>query len=122
MATFPKGNPTSLGRVNVAVPGTLANLTANFTDLLPTPRTPAASYERAAKSISVQADPSNAGNIFVGVAGMLKATGVGVFIELAKGQFFTFSQNDAPNAFDVGDFFLDADTAADGGYVFYHSS
>ena len=122
MATFPKGNPTALGLLNVAVPGTLVNLTANFTDLLPTPDTPGAIVERLAKSISVQADPSNTGNIFVGVAGMVRATGVGVFIELAKGQFFTFSQNDAPNAFDVGDFFIDADTAADKAYVFYHSS
>ena len=122
MATFPKGNPVALGRVNVVTPGVLVNLTVNFTDLLPTPRTPGASYERAAKSISVQADPANTGNIFVGVAGLTRATGVGVFIELAPGQLFTFSQNDAPNAFDVGDFFIDADTAADGGYAFYHSS
>lgn len=122
MATFPKGNPTALGLLTVAVPGTLVNLTANFTDLLPTPDTPGAIVERLAKSISVQADPSNAGNIFVGVAGMLRATGVGVFIELAPGQFFTFSQNDAPNAFDVGDLFIDANTAADKAYAFYHSS
>lgn len=122
MATYPKGNPVSLGRVNVVTPGTLVNLTANFTDLLPAPEIPGAVVERLAKSISVQADPSNTGNLFVGIAGLTRATGVGVFIELTPGQLFTFSQNDAPNAFDVGDFFLDANTAADGGYVFYHGS
>ena len=117
MATFPGGNPTSLDKVTVDSAGTPEKLTKNFPDLLPTPDTPEAVHARHCKSIFVQALNSNTDLVVVGKRGLVRATGVRVLAELAPGQPYSLWMNDAPNAFDIGDFELDALVTGEGAQV-----
>ena len=117
MATFPGGNPTALGKVTVDAAGTPEKLTKNFPDLDPATPSPEAVHARHCKSIFVQALNSNSDLIIVGKRGMVTATGVNVLAELSAGQSYSLWMNDAPNAFDIGDFELDAIVSTEGAQV-----
>ena len=117
MATFPGGNPTALGKVTVDAAGTPEKLTKNFSDLDPAIAAPEAAHARLCKSIFVQALNSNTDLIVVGKRGLVRTTGVGVLAELSPGQSYSLWMNDAPNAFNIGDFRLDAVVTGEGAQV-----
>lgn len=108
----------SLGYVSVAAAGTPVRATNNETD-------PAARI--GAQAVLFQALPANAGPIYIGLAGMDKTTGVGVLAILpgptdpATGPFPSFSpaQPLSAAAFNMADFYVDADNNDDGVVISY---
>ena len=111
-------NPFPLGKVVVATPGTLVPLCQNFSSLRGN-----ATYTlnlRAAK-LFVQTDnvgvsgglAPNAGRIYIGYAGMVRATLVNVLFWVDPGSGFWYPQYGETNSIPVCDLFMDADNAND---------
>lgn len=69
------------------------------------------------KSLFVQARNSNTDKVYIGKQLIDKVTGDDVLAELNPGEFWSLNMNDAPNAFGLADFRLDADVNGEGGYV-----
>lgn len=109
MPTIAGGNPVPLGKVTVAVPGTLIKLTVNFPDM----DTAAVGQPLHAAVLFIQALPGNIGPVYLGTVGLVRATGVGVYVSLAAGEGFTLSVQGAANPFNILDYRLDADAATD---------
>jgi hypothetical protein len=103
----------SLGKVTVASAGTPVNITVNFTDL------DTREHHRA-KAIQIQALPGNAGDVYVGLKGLLtKATLVGVLAVLSPGMTYREQLGETQNGLSVRDFSIDADTNNDAAVVSY---
>lgn len=106
----------SLGLVTTAASGTPTRATVNATD--PTKRQPA-------QSIKFSARKGNTGLVFIGLKGMVKASGVNVVgivgIPPATGDWpeLNIEMPVIPNGLDASVFYVDADQANDGVYVSY---
>lgn len=104
----------SRGKVTVTTSGTPVRLTANESS--PTARVPCHAF-------MVEAWPSNTGKLYIcDRSGAVIATGVGVAGILAIPTnnilpVFTVGFSNAPNAFNLGDYYLDADNNGEGGIV-----
>lgn len=79
-----------------------------------------------AQTIQVTIRPANTGVIYIGMANMVKATGVGVIAVLAAptsattGPFASITfQGWAPAGLDLQNLYLDAGSSGDGAYVSY---
>jgi hypothetical protein len=104
------------GFVTVTTAGTLVRLTLNLP--VPTARV-------GAQSVQIQAKPGNSGPIYVGLAGFVRSTGVGLLAIIPKpasattGPFASqsFSMPLAATGFDVSHLYLDADNDGDGAVV-----
>lgn len=101
---------TGLGRVVVAAAGTPVQLT---TQQLGT----------RVQRVRIQAEHDNTGRIYVGLAGMVVATGVNVLgvvgIPAASGEIPAFDIGAAglPTGVSLSDLWLDASVSGDGAYV-----
>lgn len=100
----------TLGRVLITTPGTPVRATANEAD-------PAARF--TCHGLLIQALPANTGRIYIGKAGMNKASHAGLHAILAIPTSnilptFSVALTLAPAAVSVHDIFLDADVANDG--------
>ncbi len=103
----------SLGIVKNGVPGTLVQATVNNAS---------ATKREPFQSIMFQALPGNAGVVYIGSSGLVRATGVEQYAFLPKpasavtGPFTSaqFSYPDAPASFDANDYYIDADNADEG--------
>ncbi len=93
----------ALGKVAVPVPGTPVRVYAG---------SPAV----RGKSIVVQALAANAGPVFIGTAGMLKATGAAVSAQLAASASISFDAQEG-NPLNPEQLYVDANNAGDGIYV-----
>jgi hypothetical protein len=58
----------------------------------------------------------NAGNVYIGTSAMNKATMVGVIDTLQPGEFWTITEPEARNVYDLSKYYIDADSANDGVY------
>jgi hypothetical protein len=104
------GNPVPLGAVAVAAAGTPVSAIANFptyTDLY-------------ANKIDFQCPLTNAGQIFLGVSGMVRATSAGVRKILQPGESWSSTHNVGLNVYHVQDFYVDADNNGDVAIVSAH--
>ena len=100
-----------LGKIACVTPGTPVRVIATATPCY---------------GIIVSPVPGNAGGTYFGVAGLTKATGVGVvkaFIKPAASGIIDPLQVNGPdgNQMNAADYYIDADTAADGLLVSYIS-
>lgn len=100
----------SLGRVRIVTPGVLVRVTVNQ---------PVPSARYACHGVMFQALPSNVGNVYIGLSGLVRATLAQVLAVLAiptVNSFPTFSAalTLAPNAVQLQDLYIDADNANDG--------
>ncbi len=102
---------TALGRVNVATPGTLVALSTDST--------------KHASKIFVQAVPGLTGKGYLGTAGMVRSTLVGVVRVLAPNSTSGFSENfmiescDGADTLNLSQYFVDMDVANEGLLVSY---
>lgn len=99
----------SLGYVTVTAPGTPVRATVNEQD--PTLRV-------GAQAMLVQAKPDNTGVLYVGTAGMDKATGVGVigFVGVPASESapsFSVGLPTSATGLSASDYYLDGDDAGD---------
>jgi hypothetical protein len=101
----------SLGKVVSVTPGTPVPLAASYTPC---------------NMVLFQQTPGQTGNVYVGVAGMVKATGVGVIYAFlpasAAGLTDTKTipaSGELADAVDLEALFIDADTAGQGLFVSY---
>lgn len=74
-------------------------------------------YPYIAKALFVAAKESNTGVVYVGKQKIDKVTGDDVLVGIEAGQAWTLNMNDAPNAFNLAVFRLDADVNGEGAYV-----
>ena len=109
---FAGGNIVALGRINVPTAGTNTVVTGGITNIL-------TGDPLLVKSISIQADPANLGNIYVGVKDMdaTAAAFPGVLVILAAGQQTSLNINDQMNGLSLTQIFLDADNSDEGALV-----
>jgi hypothetical protein len=104
----------ALGKIAVSTPGTPVRVTLSI------PYAKSTSLH----AIMFEADPENTGNVYIGRAGMVRATRAGVYAMLAvpTANFFpTFSValTIAPNGLSSDEFYIDADVAGDGAIATY---
>lgn len=104
-------NPVPLGLITVTAAGTPVPLIQNFT-------TDYASL--VSNKIEIQASPSNTGLIYIGYAGMVKATGVKVLRVLNSGETWSITDPSAADVFDVYKFYIDSDVNSEGVYASAH--
>lgn len=95
----------NLGQITVAIPGTPVQASAN-TALV-------------AAKIRFHAPIANTNPVYVGVAGLIKATLVGVIDELAAGQYRDIDSRDGTNALRLSDYWADVATGGEGVVVSY---
>lgn len=100
----------SLGKIAVTTAGTPVQVTSDATIM--------------ASAIRIQAVPANTGAMHVGVAALVKATGVGVVASLAipgAGQpaAVELATGDGCNSLRLADYWVDAAVNAEGVYVAY---
>ena len=102
---------TSLGRVNVAVPGTPVQITSNTT--------------ASANTIVIQSLPGLTSKIYIGKQGMNKTTLSGVCRILAANpsgglsDSFVLVVNDGNNELMPSEYYIDTDVANEGALVSY---
>jgi hypothetical protein len=119
LANYPL-NPLPLGKLTVAAPGTTIGFTANCqtfygkTFYNTSPQGTNGPEDAWANKILIFVNPSNAGLVYIGYAGMDKSTGKGVIAALQKGNpVFELSDQEGSNKYRVGDIVVDADNAND---------
>ena len=105
MATEITSNLFSLGRIE-PVPGTPADVFANFTDLR--------NAYFPANMILFQSDPDNTGMVFIGSPSLDVATKTGInYILVSPGDSFSIGST-ALNVYDIAKFKVDTQFAGDG--------
>jgi len=114
-------NPLPLGQLTVATPGTPIGFTSNCQTFYGQPfylTDPTGKLNGPndlwAERIYIRANPNNAGNVYIGYAGMNKSTGQGVVAVLSKSDPpFALNMAYGANKLWVGQFEVDADNASD---------
>ncbi|HWF09474.1 MAG TPA: hypothetical protein VG297_13485 [Bryobacteraceae bacterium] len=105
-----KTRPEPIGSVKVVTPGTpvplVSTLIANGVCLNGDTVT--------VNKIDVMADPDNAGRVYIGTAGMVKATRLNVITILKPGDDWGITNNVSVNSYNFATLFVDADNANDG--------
>lgn len=109
----PQSNPQPIGAVKVATPGTPVPLNTALVaaglclanDAIPV------------NKISIVSLPSNSGNVYVGLAGMNKATLSGVlYVFSSANSAWQITNNQGDNTYRVDRLYVDADVANEGIY------
>lgn len=98
-------NPFAFGKVAVTTPGTTVALNSNFT-------TTDLKFHKA----TICAGPANTGLVYIGTKTMVRATLVGVFRILAKGEVWEPDYVPGMNGLNLANMYVDADTGGD--YVY----
>lgn len=102
--------PQPFGPVKVATPGTLVSLVSTLiTNSLCAPGDPV-----RVNKVDIQSLPGNTGTVYVGFAGMNRATLANVIAVLRAGQGWSVTNNVGINTYSLEMMFIDADNAADG--------
>lgn len=127
MAYLPLSNLQPLGSVTVTTPGTPVRITTGLLSTVNAANTvsgfvlDAATDVVAANKINVYPSPithagaGNTGNIYLGLAGMVRATLAGVIYVMAKtSSGYSFTNNVGLNTYQAQNLYIDADTAGDG--------
>ena len=102
--------PQPFGPVKVTTPGTKVSLVST---LIANSLCVAGDPVRANK-VDIQALPGNVGSVYIGFAGMNRATLANVIAVLRAGQDWSVTNNVGVNTYSVETMFVDADTAGDG--------
>lgn len=106
-------NPMPFGPVKVAVPGTPVQLTSHLVAIGEC----LASDPVAVNKISIVSLPSNTGTVYVGIAGMNRATLQGVLFAFSAGNTgWQITNNEAVNTYRLDQMYVDADVAGEGVY------
>ena len=109
----PTFNPMPFGPVNVPVPGTPVDLTAQ---LIASGVCLVADPVEVNK-ISIVSLPSNTGAVYVGIAGMNKSTMRGVLFTFSTGSIgWQITNNEGANTYRFDQMYVDADVAGEGVY------
>ncbi|MDP9169823.1 MAG: hypothetical protein M3N54_04340 [Acidobacteriota bacterium] len=104
--------PQPFGPVKVVTPGTTVSLVST---LIANGLCLAGEPVRANK-IDIQGMPGNTGNVYIGYAGMNRATLANVIAVLKAGQDWSVTNNVGINTYSLDAMLVDADTAGDGVY------
>jgi hypothetical protein len=115
----PRFRPQPFGPVVVTTPGTPVPLTSQMvasglclaTDHIPVNKV-------NLKSLTMNhSGAGNAGNVYVGFAGMNKATGYNLLVTIVPGGAdYSITNNGGNNTYSLENFLIDADNAGDGVY------
>jgi hypothetical protein len=108
----PSFNPMPFGPVTVATPGTLVRLAAKLIAL----GTAGASDAIAVNKISVIAIHANIGAVYLGIAGMNRATLQGVIYAFQADGIWEITNNEGMDTYRFDQLWVDADNATDGVY------
>ncbi|MEP6715561.1 MAG: hypothetical protein ABJC09_08290 [Terriglobia bacterium] len=102
--------PQPIGPVKVTTPGTAVSLVATLiANSLCAPGEPV-----CVNKIDIQALPANTGSVYIGFAGMNRATLANVIAVLRSGQDWSVTNNVGINTYSADTMFIDADNPGEG--------
>jgi hypothetical protein len=110
--------PLSLGKL-APTAGTPIRLTANLVGALVDPYLPYgnknSSDDAWVNKIEIKSVSTNSGNLYIGIAGMVKATLVNVIRVIEPGESWPLANPVGMNTYHLGELFIDVDTTNDYG-------
>lgn len=119
MPAYPSSIPATLGKITVTAAGTPERLAKNFPDFDTAAEATANSRSGriAARTLFVQALPTNTDNVFLGGAELNKTTGADVVAELLPGQVISITLDHGVNGINIFHWFVDANVNGEGIYA-----